>query len=43
MQELRELALDRDETQSGDMAWQELHEDVHVAIGSEVIPQYGPE
>lgn len=42
MQELRELSFDCDEAQSWGMAGQELHEDIHVAIGSEVVPQHRP-
>ena len=43
MEEFREFACDRDEAKAWRVARQELDEDIHVAVGSEVVAQHGPE
>ena len=42
-QKLRELALDADEVQAGNVARLKLHQDVDVAVGSKIVAKYRPE
>ena len=41
MQQSRELALDADEVETGDMAGPELHQHVDVTVGAEIVPKDG--
>ena len=41
MQQSRELALDADEFEARNIAGLELHQDVDVAVGAEIVPKDG--